>query len=104
MYTEIQAWVYLAECWDRARPARRNSPHVQALVGLGKVWGLCSSLNRLMATQEISESTLKSMEAKLATHPEFSTTVLIWKSNRRGAKSRAKFCRAQVSKIAKENS
>lgn len=91
MMTEKEAWLYLADCWDKAKPGAYS--YVAFVKDEIKI-GLCRSVSRLRATEDIDDSTYLSMDRKLYKEGGGENgNLYLYPLNVEGARARATLCR-----------
>lgn len=85
MWTEYQAWTYLARRWDVAAQGGQR----EALILRRQHLGLCGSLRHLYHQARITSIVLTEMESRIPR----GGAAYVWPMTVRGARQRAAFCR-----------
>ena len=102
--TEAQAWRYLARRWDRPSEME-DYPHeygVNLDPHLGLARGICVCIGDLVGAGRIAEGTAEAMGARMSLMKPEDAEAYWWPHSRRGARSRAAFCRRMAKLAAKE--
>lgn len=105
MMTESKAWEYLAKRWDKPRKLKTFISYTASILRATDAMGLCQSVWILCAEEMISVATRIEMEKRLEEYGDKQGGDLerfFWSTTtKRGAASRATFCRRMAKKTAK---
>ena len=95
--SEREAWLYLAECWDKAKIGENGYP-LCAKIGND---GLCPSIETMYFDMDaIGQDAYQSMLSKIPDRRPHSIAY-VWPLTMAGAKQRADFCRRMAAACAK---
>jgi hypothetical protein len=93
MVGELEAWLKLAELWDKPVTGRWTFVEFEPW----RCMGLCACINSMLDSDTISWNTCVAMKRKVP-YPRFGDYV--WPRTEEGAKQRAAFCREQAEREA----
>lgn len=93
--TERQAWLRLAELWDKPQQNESNECFIQT--AYGRPYGLCASMDCLDIPPKVDNA----MMAKIGKLPN-KLGDFKWGLGKAGAKARAKFCRKQAAMLERK--
>ena len=98
--SEYQAWLYLAELWDDAKP---NEYGDHSIIIFDKAVNcLCNSLKYLYFEGKINPTLYLYMWNVIKRVPRLALSEYCWPKDAAGAKSRAKFCRDMAERIVSD--
>jgi len=104
--SEREAWLYLAEQWDNAEPAhRKKRDHIIFRHLFFCPTGLCTAIDEVICADAISYRVGRNMRSRMAKHlPRKKRTGKghRWPTDKKGARSRAAFCRKMAKLCEKE--
>lgn len=99
--TEREAWAMLAEKWSK--PFKDLEGDYSVDVGNGDCSGLCASVYDLHITGQINSTVYDRMNAVIPDPAKMKrVSIYVWPLDLDGARSRAKFCSAQVRRLSKK--
>ena len=96
--TELQAWQYLALCWEEPMEIPYSTDWGAVVAGV-ECKGLCHSISRLFIAKRISQSVWCKMDYRSGLNRG---GWYRWPLTRIGAKRRAEFCRRMLEEIRLE--